>query len=279
MGIASTTTDELSDEDFQELRRSAKEIFGITIVDEKRPLAESRLRSLSRRMGGTPLSTLVRSLARGDNRAAASEVVDALTTNHTYFGREAKHFDILREQALPPILKALAGRRDLRIWCAAAATGEEPYYLAMLLMDHLGSEYSSWRAGLLATDISENALSVARAGVYTAERVEPLGESYRRRFFDELPDGRYRVKQEVKDEVSFRRFNLMSDPYPFSQPFEVIFCRNVMIYFERPEMEHVLDRMAGLLKPGGWFFTGMAESLRRDDPRFEYLETGVYRRR
>lgn len=276
---SAATTDGLSDDDFEELRHAAKQLFGVTILREKRPMAEARLRTLSRKMGGTPLGQLVRDLSRGKDHAVASEVVDVLTTNHTYFGRERRHFDILRKDALPPILARLRNRRDLRIWCAAAATGEEPYYLAMLLMDHLGHEYEGWRAGLLATDISEHALTIAKAGVYSAERVKPLSPRYIKRFFEPLEDRRLRVRAKVRKEVAFRRFNLMTERYPFREPFEVIFCRNVMIYFEKPEIEHVLSRMAGLLRPGGWFFTGMAESLDRADPRFEYLETGVYRRR
>lgn len=279
MLAASADSSSLHHADFERLREGCRALFGITIPREKRALAEARLRSLARRTGAPNLSSLVDILVDGKNKELASHVVDALTTNHTYFMREEEHFELLSQRILPALERSLARSRDLRLWCAAAATGEEPYYLAMLLREHFGSRYQHWSAGLLATDISDKALRVARAGEYDVDRVSALPAAFQKRYFAKASAGRVRVKDKLRDDVVFRRFNLMTEQYPFRQPFDVVFIRNVLIYFERAEMQHVLDRVGSVMKPGAWLFTGMAESLRRDDPNFEYLQTGVYRKR
>jgi len=276
---ALTGEDALSDRDFAKLRSACKASFGISIPDEKRPLAESRLRSLGRTLDER-ISALVQTFVDGGDDKVVRAVVDALTTNHTFFGRESAHFRFLTDEVLPTITPRLerAGR-DLRLWCAAAATGEEPYYLAMLLRHFFGAEYPSWRAGLLATDISTRALDRAKKGVYGRDQVAKLSEEMRNRYFERRGEDRYEVRADVKKDVTFRRFNLMTPRYPFQRPFDVIFCRNVMIYFEERETMHALDQMAACLKPGGWLFIGMAESIRRDHRWFEYIDTGIYRRR
>ncbi len=276
---AAIDMDVLSEADFGRLRNGCRALFGVTIPDEKRPLAEARLRSLGRQLGAPSLTSLVDTLLSGANPELASHVVDALTTNHTYFMREEEHFELLSKDILPQLERSLARTKDLRLWCAAAATGEEPYYLAMLLREHFGAAYSQWNAGLLATDISDKALSVGRRGLYSTQRVAPLTPELRSRYFQPAGPDQVQVKDSLKKDVVFRRFNLMTERYPFRQPFDVVFIRNVLIYFARDEMQHVLERVASVLKPGGWMFIGMAESLRRDDRHFEYVQTGAYRRR
>jgi chemotaxis protein methyltransferase CheR len=191
-------------------------------------------------------------------------MVDAITTNFTSFFREKQHFDFLVNKILPKIVQAKDSRfLRIRGWCAAASSGEEPYTLALTLL-----EFFQGRPGidmkLLATDVSTKALAKAVQGAYSVEKVKTVPTAILARYFDQVREGKedfFWIKKEVKDLITFRRLNLMDAVFPFKGPLDFIFCRNVMIYFDSSTQVVLADKLLKLLSPGGYLFTGHSENL------------------
>jgi chemotaxis protein methyltransferase CheR len=198
-------------------------------------------------------------------------MIDALATNHTAFLREPDHFRFLCQHVLPP----LASRPSLEIWSAACSTGEEVWTLAFLLNEALPSR----TIRIAATDISNKALKFAERAIYPDDRCQGLRADWLSRYF--VPEGgsphAYRVCPRIRMQASFRRINLVK-PYTWQRQFTVIFCRNVMIYFDRETQEHVVGQLAACLEPGGYLFVGHAESLTRISHSLEYVQPAVYRK-
>ncbi|MBE9486424.1 MAG: protein-glutamate O-methyltransferase CheR [Chloroflexi bacterium] len=270
----------ISDKEFGQLRDLIQKRFGINLTDQKRSLLVGRLQKLMRRLNLGTFSQYYQYLTDDKTEAALGELVDLISTNHTYFNREKDHFDYFYETALPAIAAKLQqeNRKDLRIWCAGCSTGEEPYTLLMLMMEYFGSEYSSWDAGILATDISDRALTIARRGTYSTDRVMQLPENLRRKYFVPAGDGEMAVNDKIKREVTFRRFNLMNTGFPFKKPFQMIFCRNVMIYFDQPTRDALVGRYHQFTEPGGYLFIGHSETLGRSQTRYKYLKPALYQK-
>jgi chemotaxis protein methyltransferase CheR len=270
----------ISDKEFAGLRDLIHQRFGINLTEQKRSLLVGRLQKLMRTLGFNSFSQYIEYLTQDKSEQGLSELVDLISTNHTYFNREKDHFDYFSETAFPTIVENLKrqNRRDLRVWCAGSSTGEEPYTLIMLMMEHLGNDYKNWDAGLLATDISDRALSVARAGVYPRDRVEQLPANLRNKYFTPADHGYLAVKEQVKKEVTYRRFNLMNTQFPFKKPFQIIFCRNVMIYFDQPTRDALVTRFHKFIEPGGYLFIGHSETLGRTQTLFRYLEPALYQK-
>jgi chemotaxis protein methyltransferase CheR len=201
-------------------------------------------------------------------------MIDALTTNKTSFFREARHFDVLREQVLLPARRSAASR--LRGWSAACSSGEEPYTLAMLVREH-AREIPDTR--LLATDLSNRVLERAKKGHYPIESLESVPEELRSRHFRRVPGEPdvMQVAPETRQLVRFAWLNLM-EAWPLKGPFDFVFCRNVMIYFDKPVQEWLVQRFHGLLAPGGLLFIGLAESLTGLKHAYRFVEPGVYAR-
>ena len=270
----------ISDSEFGKLRDLIHRRFGINLTEQKRSLLVGRLQKLMRQLKLATFSQYYDYLTEDSSEKGLSELVDLISTNHTYFNREKDHFDYFSETALPTIIEKLRqqNRKDLRIWCAGSSTGEEPYTLMMLIMEYLGNEYSSWDAGILATDISDRALTVARRGVYSSDRVDKLPEHLRRKYFSSIGNGEMAISDKVKKEVTYRRFNLMNTTFPFKKPFQAIFCRNVMIYFDQPTREALVNRYHQHTEPGGYLFIGHSETLGRSQSLYKYLKPALYRK-
>jgi len=270
----------ISDREFSDLRNLIHKRFGINLTEQKRSLLVGRLQKLMRNLNLSTFAQYYQYLTEDKTEKALSELVDLISTNHTYFNREKDHFDYFYEIALPTVVEKLKqeNRKDLRIWCAGCSTGEEPYTLLMLMMEYFGSEYGSWNAGILATDISDRALSVARNGVYSADRVQQLPENLRRKYFTPAGPDEMAVIDKVKRECTFRRFNLMNNRFPFKKPFQMIFCRNVMIYFDQPTRDALVGRYHQCTEPGGYLFIGHSETLGRSQSRYQYIQPALYRR-
>jgi chemotaxis protein methyltransferase CheR len=270
----------LTEGEFKEFSRFIYDTFGISLSDNKRDMLTQRLRSLVVELGFTSFDDFFKSQLRNPSPEILSDVIDRVSTNHTYFNREPAHFDFLTRTVMPElaprIRKRSKGTPDFRLWCAAASRGHEPYTLAMLVRDYLGAEYSRWHAGLLATDISENALSVARSGVYPETEVAALPAGLRERYFKSKGEGFQEVVSQIRKDVTFRRLNLMNAAYPFRQGFDVVFCRNVLIYFDPPTKKAVCSKIGDVMQPGGYLFVGLAETLGRESAPFEYVQPGVY---
>jgi chemotaxis protein methyltransferase CheR len=270
----------ISDEEFDLLRKLIYKRFGINLSAQKRSLLVGRLQKILRQRGISSFKCYYDELIRDPTETALSQLVDRISTNHTYFYREKSHFDFFFEKVLPEVADRLRSEktRDLRIWCAGCSSGEEAYMLLMLMQEYFGPEYSRWDGGILATDISSRVLDIARRGVYIEDKIRMLPESLRRKYFRKLPDGQYEVKENLRKEATFRRFNLMNERFPFKKPFHVIFCRNVMIYFDDPTRKTLVGKFHQHMVPGGYFFLGHSETLGRMQSLYKYLAPAVYQK-
>lgn len=270
----------ISDEEFELMRKLIYDRFGINLTEQKRSLLVGRLQKLLRKEGHQDFRSYYESLKNEKEGKGLSTLVDLISTNHTYFNREKAHFEYFAETALPAVIQSLRQqkRKDIRIWCAGSSSGEEPYTLQMLMMEVLGSDYKNWDAGILATDISDRALTVARRGVYPTDRVDALPETLRRKYFQKIDTDSWEVIPAVKQEVLYRRLNLMNTVFPFKKPFQIIFCRNVMIYFDQPTREALVNRFHAATEPGGYLFIGHSETLGRQQDNYDYLQPALYRK-
>lgn len=250
----------------------------IRLHDGKEALIRARLGKRMRLLGIGSLReycAFIRSPAGQDEVQSA---IDALTTNYTHFLREESHFDFLVKTALPALLAQ--GQRRFNVWSAACATGEEPYTIAMYLAEHYPlAEGWDWR--VVASDISTKALGVAQSGVYSEDRVRHLPDVWLRRHF-QLGHGRwaghYRVKAALAGRIEFRQVNLL-EPYEHHHSFEIVFCRNVMIYFDRPTQEQLVTRMTRFLVPRGYLLIGHSESLNGLSVPVHCLRPSVYQKK
>ncbi|MBD3166808.1 chemotaxis protein CheR [bacterium] len=274
-GVAS-----LSEKEYQQIRDLVYTRFGINLTEQKKSLIIGRLNSLLRRGGFTSFSKYLQTVLEDKTGQAMETLVDRISTNHTYFNREADHFSFFRDTVLPEIAgrNKARGVKEFRLWDAGCSSGEEPYTLAMLMLDHFKSDLVSWELGILATDISTTALQKAVNGVYPAEGVEKMPEDIRKRYMKKVGPAQYSVKEGPRKLIMYRKLNLIQDSYPFKRKFHVIFCRNVMIYFDRPTRDALVLRYHRYLEPGGYLFIGHSESLGRTGSPFRYVRPAVYKK-
>ena len=270
----------ISDQEFNSLRQLIYDRFGINLTDEKRSLLVGRLQKMLRQKQLGTFQNYYEYLKTDSSGKAVSDLINMVSTNYTYFNREKDHFDYFQKTALPAVCEQLKkqNRKDLRVWCAGCSTGEEPYTLLMLMHEYLGGQYGNWDAGILATDISEQVLSKATQGIYPADKVASLPETLQRKYFTKLPNGTMQVCDALRKEVTFRRFNLMNKTFPFKKPFHIVFCRNVMIYFDQQTRNALVQRFNNSMEPNGYFFIGHSETLGRDSELFKYLMPAAYQK-
>lgn len=266
----------IDDKQFAHVSALITRHFGIQLPPHKRGLVQMRLRRVVAETGFTDFSSFYDThiASKSPSVEILGRLIDRISTNHTHFWREAEHFVHLRDVVLPEILRN--GSRDLRLWCAAAATGEEPWTLAMLVTQAI--QPVGWQGGILATDISARALATAQRGVYKAENVTRLPAALRERWMRPEADGSLRIVDALRSEVTWRRLNLIGTPFAFKRSMDVVFCRNVMIYFDEPTRRDVVRRIAMVTRPGGWLFIGHSETLGRHDADWRFERPGMYRR-
>lgn len=271
----------LTDGEFSKFQRFIYDTFGIVLPEAKRDMLANRLRAMLLEQGFASFDSYFEAKLKQPTPKTLDELINRVSTNHTYFYREARHFEHLRNHALDQVVSRArvrgGARPELRLWCAAASTGQEPYGLAIQLREYFGKDYSRWSAGLLATDISDRALAAATRGLYDDEDVEPLPADIKHRYFKRTSNG-WEVSGELREDVLYRRFNLMNKRLPFKKPFDVIFCRNVMIYFDNDTRRDLVARFTSALYPGGYLYVGLAESLGRNAGTLRLVEPGIYRR-
>ncbi len=271
---------EISNDEFLLIRDLVYKHIGINLTADKRTLVNGRLQKILRRQGYKTFKEYYECILRDTSGEALSELANTISTNHTFFGREIDHFEYFVDVCLPEIEARAKAKnsRDVRVWSAGCSSGEEPYTLVMLMMEYFGNDYSKWTAGVLATDISLNALSTAKSGIYPADRVKPLPDHLKKKYFKPLPNGDFEIIDSVKREVTFRRFNLMNETFPFKNPFDVIFCRNVMIYFDNPTRERLVNKFYQHTINQGYLFIGHSESLNREVTKYKYIKPALYKK-
>ncbi|MFO0775883.1 MAG: protein-glutamate O-methyltransferase [Nitrospiraceae bacterium] len=266
----------LSDREYQNFRTLIYDTCGISLGDNKKSLIVSRLSKRLRDLGLTQFQQYYELVAADPSGDEFTKMLDLVSTNKTDFFREPKHFDYLREQILPE----QRATKSIRIWSSASSTGEEPYTIAMTLYDHVDSP-SQWNMQILATDISTRVLAKASAGIYDEDRVRDMAPDLVSRHFlrgKGEQAGLIRVKPHLAQMIQFRRLNLMDDQFPIKQPLDLIFCRNVMIYFDRPTQERLVAKFFRYLRPGGHLFIGHSESLQWIDHSFDSIAPTIYRK-
>jgi chemotaxis protein methyltransferase CheR len=263
-------------ENFDLLAGLLKQRSGLVLTKEKVYLLESRLLPLARKRGIPSLDDLVQSIRTKRDEALLRDVTEAMTTNESFFFRDNTPFDIFRDHLLPTLMKSRAGTRQLRIWCAAASTGQEPYSIAMILKER-AAQLQGWRVDILGTDLSNEVLEKAKAGLYTQFEVQRgLPIQLLVKYFAQVGD-LWQIDASIRSMVRYREFNLLNDPRELGQ-FDVIFCRNVLIYFDQPTKSLVLDRLARQLPEDGTLFLGAAETVLGLCDRFKPVkdQRGLY---
>ena len=266
----------LQDSDFRKIVQLVMDTAGIVLSEKKRPFIQGRLGRRLRVLGLSDFRQYCRLLETPAGEDERSNLINAITTNHTSFFREPHHFAYLTQTILPKLKQADDGQRRLRIWSAGCSTGEEPYTIAMTLRDS-HALLSGWDVKILATDLDTNVVAHAAAGVYDAERLEGVPPAARKRYVTDLSDGRGQMNDELCSMIAFSPLNLLQK-WPMKGPFDIIFCRNVVIYFDKPTQRNLFDRYADMLKPDGWLFIGHSESLLNVTDRFDLVGRTIYRR-
>ena len=243
--------------DYEFLRKLLKERSGLDLSSDKQYLVESRLIPLARRVGLSGISELVQRIKSGAD-PLTSEVVEAMTTNETFFFRDKIPFDHLRQTVLPELVQARANRRSLRIWCAASSTGQEPYSIAMCVKEFAG--LAGWRVEIVATDLSQAVLEKSKAGIFSQFEVQRgLPIQMLVKHFAQIGE-MWQLNADIRAMVQHRQLNLLQD-FSCLGIFDVIFCRNVLIYFDQDAKARIFDRLAKMLEPDGVLALGAAESV------------------
>jgi len=245
--------------DYDFLRRLLKDRSGLVLSADKQYLVESRLLPLARKSGLSNLTDLVAKIKAPGAERLIVDVVEAMTTNESFFYRDKIPFEHFRDFMMPSLLKARAAQRRIRIWCAAASTGQEPYSLSMILKE-MAAQVAGWRIEIIATDLSNEVLEKARAGLYSQFEVQRgLPIQMLMKYFTQAGET-WQISPEIKAMVQYRSLNLLSDFSHLGQ-FDIIFCRNVLIYFDQPTKVDVLERMARMTENDGYLVLGAAETV------------------
>lgn len=251
--------------------------YGIHLRQEKMTLLIGRLHNVLQQAGFDNFTDYYQYIVSDKSGKAAVTLVDKVTTNHTFFMREPEHFYYFRDTVLP-FLSDTVKNHDLRIWCAASSTGEESYTLAMLLDEFFGKEKSLWDTKVLATDISDQVLTIAKKGIYSKDRIAPLPILWKNTYFKKLDSENFMLIDRIRNEVIYRKFNLMDAVFPFKKKFHTIFCRNVMIYFDDETKGRLIEKFYNHMEHGGYLFLGHSESISRSNTKFQYIIPAVYRK-
>jgi len=267
----------ITKDEFRQLTEYIKSNYGIHLKDEKQSLITGRLHLVLQQLNFNSFTEYFKYVVSDKSGKAAHTLIDKITTNHTFFMRETKHFELLKEKVLPLLAKTVKDK-DLRIWSAGCSSGEEPYTLVMLMDEFFGSQKMFWDTKVLATDISSRVLDIAVSGVYPNESLAALPSHWKLNYFKRGTDDMSIVVDKIRNEVIFRKLNLMEETFPFRRKFHVIYCRNVMIYFDAATKMELVRKFYECTEPGGYLFIGHSESLDRDKTKYKYIMPSVYRK-
>lgn len=272
---ASTGLIKITNNEFEKLTSYIKSKYGINLVN-KRVLIEGRLTNMLREMGLSTFEQYMEVLFKDTSGGELTKLLNRITTNHSYFMRENEHFDYLKNHVLPYLEKTHPSR-DLRIWSAGCSAGQEAYNMAMTIDEYFGPKKSAWDTTIFASDISMKVLESAKLGIYPLDNLKDMSAAWKTKYFTDLKNGNFQVCEKIRKEIVFKPFNLM-DPFNFKKPFDLIFCRNVMIYFDGPTKENLISKFYQYTANGGFLFIGHSEVINRDTTKYRYLKPAIYQK-
>ncbi len=273
----------ISNEEFELFRSLIYNTCGINLQLSKKELVKARLSKRLTNVGLSTFNDYYKFVTKTDKTGKELiHLIDSISTNKTDFFRESKHFDFLNTTLLPQLIsnKEKSNNKKLRIWCAASSSGEEPYTLAITVLNHMKPS-NGWDIKILATDISTEILQKAVAGIYKMETMKDIPPGITSAHFSKVISGQtqcYAAKDHLKDLITFRRFNLMTEKFPFKNPFDFIFCRNVMIYFDPETQNKLVSKFYNCLPKNGYLFIGHSETLSKSTSGFKYAQPAVYQK-
>lgn len=268
----------ISKKEFDAISNLVRLNCGISLkYEQKKNLVISRLQNIVIQKKLNNFSEYYQYIKNDTSGEALITLIEKLTTNYSYFMREPDHFNYFTTVVLPYLISKNLANKDLRIWSAGCSTGEEPYTLAMLMSEFFGKEFDGWNTKILATDISYKVLDKAQKGIYSNEQLEKLPSIWKQKYFKKADDN-WEINKNIRNEVIFRKLNLNSENFPFKKNFNVIFCRNVMIYFDQNTKDKLINKFYKNIEYGGYLFIGHSESINRDESKFKYIKPSIYRK-
>lgn len=267
----------MTDMEFDQLAIYIRNNYGIKLCKEKKPLAVGRLSNVLHKLNLKSFSQYYDYIISDKTGEAANELVNRITTNHTFFMREKEHFFYLKDEILPYLSKTLK-YKDIRTWSAGCSTGEEPSTIAMIMDEYFREEKIYWDTKILATDISGKVLEIARKGEYSNEKISVLPANWRMHYFNKVNMQNSILIDKIRNDVVYRKFNLAEGNFPFKKKFHIIFCRNVMIYFDDQARKSLIQKFYNITEPGGFLFIGHSESINREEIKYKYIMPAVYRK-
>lgn len=267
----------ITEKEFRKLADYIRQHYGIYLKKEKLSLITGRLQNVLLQNKFKNFTDYFDYVVSDQTGEAGRILVDKITTNHTFFMREADHFEFFRNHVLPYLADTVKDK-DLRIWSAGCSTGEEPSTLAMIIDEFFGLKKQMWDTKILATDISQKVLDIATKGVYQTESLASLPANWRLNYFKKVDGNNSILVNKIKNEIIYRKFNLMDQIFPFKKKFHVIFCRNVMIYFDNKTRIDLVNKFYEFTEPGGYLFIGHSESLNRGETKYKYVSPATYRK-
>ncbi len=268
---------QLTDQEFKTLVNFVHSKYGINLI-KKRVLIEGRLSQTLHQKGFTSFRQYIEFLQADRTGAEMTNFLNKITTNHSYFARENEHFDYLANTVLPYMERTRGNRHDLRIWSAGCSAGQEAYNIAMTIDQYFGPKKFQWDTTILATDISMDVLHRTKAAIYPENNLTNVPPIWKRKYFKLQPNGEYQVCDKIRKEVVFKPLNLM-EPFYFAKPFDIIFCRNVMIYFDTPTTDRLIEKFYNVTAPGGYLFIGHSEVVNKELTKYHYVRPAIYQRK
>ncbi|MBI9016922.1 MAG: protein-glutamate O-methyltransferase [Phycisphaerae bacterium] len=269
----------IKESDFRRISDVIYKHCGINLHEGKKTLVRARLAKRIRELNFNDVTSYIDFALHQDNIHEFYNLVDSISTNLTSFFREKVHFDYIRQTFLPQLLqqKKTQGNNQIRIWSAGCSSGEEPYTIAITMAEELAGK-GSWDLKILASDVSTRILKTAQAGIYDSSKIKPLSTQQRLKYMTNIKvDGQitHQVRPELKSKISFRYLNLM-ESWPFKGPFDIIMCRNVMIYFDKPTQTKLVNRYYDCQAKGGLLCIGHSESLTNTNHKYKYVMPATY---
>lgn len=281
MEISNTDTVRISDAEFHMIADFVYREFGIRFADQKKSLVEGRLSKVWKEGEYRSIRSYLDDVKNDQSGRKLQEMMNRLTTNHSYFFRENQLLTYFSQNGGFQSLGFMPHQAnpDIRIWSAGCSEGQEPYSIAITLLEYFGSNLKPLNPLILATDISERALMKAVNGIYTKSEIdENVNKLFLNHYFDSIDRDRFQVKKTIRDMILFRRFNLNNEVYPFKNQFDIIYCRNVMIYFDSESKEKIISKFYRYAKPGGYLVIGCSESLNNLKHPFKQVAGSIYRK-